>query len=175
MKENELVAYNLLNKPDVKRSIFLEGVILLEMLIDNIILTYFFSYPKEGKLHLTDHAKDFEKDIFYNPEFDLGYNKKIKLLKLCGVISSTKFKELEKIGSDRNKAAHRMGMQINREVTGWFKGSEKERKSTKSITELITTDDDVEEYKKKCSECYAYLMVKILSLYNPHREDFKIE
>jgi len=111
---------------------------------------------------------------FITPSSGFGYNKKIKLLKLCGVISSTKFEELEKIGSDRNKAAHRMGMQINREVTGWFKGSEKERKSTKSITELITTDD-VEEYKKKCSECYAYLAVKPLYLSNPHRADLKIE
>lgn|GEM_PF-5819591 len=42
MKEYKLVAYNLLNKPDLKRSVFLEGLIYLDNLINFIIFILFF-------------------------------------------------------------------------------------------------------------------------------------
>lgn len=173
MKELAFSAYKLLSIPNINinRSIFVEGVIHLDNLINYIILYYFFGYLKEGKIYLTAHAKDFEKNVLYNSDVDFEYNKKLELLKRCRIITKPKFNELKKIGEDRNKAAHRMGMHFGGEVNGWFKGSEKERKSTKSITELITTDDDVEEYKKKFADCYAYLFFKVIYLRSPGIED----
>lgn len=128
MKKLASSAYDLLSNSNINinRSIFVEGVIHLDYLINQIILDYFFGYLKEGESHLTDHAEDFEKNIIYDPDFDFTYNKKIRLLRSCGVISKTKFKELEKIGSDRNNASHRLGIHFGKDVTGWFKGSRKE-------------------------------------------------
>lgn len=173
MKEHKLMEYNILNNPDPKRSVFLEGLMDLEILINHIISVYFFGYREGGKVRLTDPAKDFEKNLLYKPWF--GYKRKLELLKNCELISPTKFNELKNIGEERNKAAHRRSMQINEEISGWYKGSHKERNQKKSIGELIINDDDVEQYKKKCADCYAYLMVKVISLYNPDREDLKID
>lgn len=186
MKELAFYADNLLSEPNIitNRSIFVEGVIHLDYLINHIILHYFLGYLKEGKLHLTDHAEDFEKNIIYNPAFDFTYNNKIELLKSCGVINNKdKYNELKEIGSDRNKASHRMSIHFGKDVAGWFKGSRKGmyQKKLKSIEEVTITDKDVEEYKKKFADCYAYLFFKDLYLrtdkedLDPDREDSKIE
>jgi len=164
MKETKSFAYQLLNKPDLKRSVFLEGIIHLEIIIDNIILSYFFGYPLHDKIKISDKVGDFSKSILN----DFTYRKKVNILKICGIISPEKGAELVDIVEKRNLAAHSIAIQLTPDLTGWIKG--RKQKELKKIDDTF-----IEEYKKNFSECYAYLMVKLLSLYNPNREDLKIE
>lgn len=164
VKENKLIAYQLLNQSNLKRSIFLEGIIILEMIMDNIISTYFFCRQLENKIEISEKAIEFDKFILS----DFKYGRKVDILKKCGVISEEKVKELIEIGEMRNTAAHSIDIKIDTDVATWIKG--------KKQKELIRIDETyIKEFKEKFSECYAYLMLKLLSLYNPHKDYFKIE
>ncbi len=59
IKEYKSLAYQVLNKPDLKRSVFLEGVILLESIIDNIILDYFFDRPLDDEIDISDRGENY--------------------------------------------------------------------------------------------------------------------
>ena len=162
-EEYKSLAYQVLNKPDLKRSVFLEGVILLESIIDAIILDYFFDRPLDDEIDISDKGYDFNKYILN----DFPYKKKLDILEGCKIISTEKIKALRKIREDRNRAAHQISLPIGGgDITGWFKG----RKQRKLIE---INDAFIEDYKKRVSECYADLRVALLSLNNRNRGNLK--
>ncbi len=150
-RETKLVADQLLNRPDLKRSVLIEGVIHLEIIIDNII-------------EISDKVDNYNKFLIQ----DFNYAKKIEILKKCGIINNEKAGKLNKIRDHRNMAAHNISLLLGKNLTGMIK-----RKKQKEF--IIIDDCFIEEYKKTFSECYSYLMIKLLSMYNPYREDLKIE
>ena len=94
INETKLFAYQLLGKPLLTRSVFLEGTIQLEIIMDNLILAYFFSYLSQDKIEISDKAKDFSMCILN----DFGYRKKVDILKSCKIIDSEQEKKLRAIG-----------------------------------------------------------------------------
>ena len=156
IKEYKSLAYQVLNKPDLKRSVFLEGVILLESIIDNIILDCFFDRPLDDEIDISDRGEKFSKYILN----EFSYRKKLDVLAGCEVMSREKIKALRKIGEDRNMAAHQISITLpigGTDITMWFKG--KKQRKTIEINDAFIVD-----YMERVSECYAYLMAALLSL-----------
>ncbi len=93
---------------------------------------------------------------------DFSYMKKLYVLGGCEVISREKINALRKIGEDRNMAAHQISITLpigGTDITMWFKGK-KQRKP------IEISDTFIVDYIERVSECYAYLMVALLSLKN---------
>ena len=157
-EEYESRAYQVLNNPDLKRSVFLEGVILLESIIDGIILDYFFDRPLDDEIDISDRGYAFSRRILD----DFSYNKKLDILEGCKIVSREKIKALRKIGDDRNRAAHQISITLpinGNDITLWVKGKGRKQRGVIKIN-----DASIEDYKKRVSECYADLMVALDSL-----------
>lgn len=164
-EEYKSLAYQVLNKPDLKRSVFLEGVILLESIIDTIILDYFFDRPLDDEIDISDRGYDFSKYILN----DFSYKKKLDILEGCKIVFTEKIKALRKIGDDRNMAAHQISISLpigGTDITWWFKG----RKQRKTVR---ITDAFIVDYIERVSECYADLRVALLSPNNRNRGNLK--
>ncbi len=155
-EEYKSLAYQVLNNPDLKRSVFLEGVILLESIIDSIILDYFFDRPLDDEIDISERGYAFSRCIFN----EFSYNKKLDILEGCKIMPREKIKALRKIGEDRNRAAHQSSITLpisGNDITLWVKG-----RKQRGLIEI--NDAFIVDYKKRVSECYADLRVALDSL-----------
>lgn len=165
IKRTEDVIYQRLKHANPNRSVFVEGCIYLENIIDILISERFSIYPEDGGVKNFNHKrfckvkKNFKNGELYKSKF---YTK-IELLEHLRIISEEERIKLHEILNDRNDASHAMDMQITKKVTIQFKRNTKEINKQRPIQKLIVTDDDVEQYMKKCAKWYAYLLFKGIS------------